>query len=461
MKGAFGIVIDKCSFIEINGKIKKFSKKDKEKTKIVARNFSEEALRVLGFAYKKLKDNESKNFKSLKEEGFIFQGLQGMIDPPRAEIKDAVIKCRTAGIKIFIITGDHGLTAKAIAKQVGLADDSTKIITGLELDQMDDEKLSQVLNEEVIFARVTAENKMRVVSNLMQRGEIVAVTGDGVNDAPAIKKANVGIAMGITGTEVSKEASKMILADDSFATIVNAMEEGRTIFENIKIFLKYQFMGNAVGIITIFLTMLLGLPLPFFAFHILWFNLLTETFPSIALTKEPPEHDIMSRKPRDKSDRIIMKKDLLEIVVNAFIMAIGVLGVFYYSLVSKGWTIDKIVSGSVMPDYYIFATTMAFTTLVFYQVFNVFNIKSPGKSVFFEELFNNKWLLVAISFSILLQIGVVHIPFLNILFNTAPLTINDWLITVAVASSILWIREGSKLVINIRKNIRKKNNISE
>jgi len=451
MKGAPGVVVEKCKFIEIDGKIKKLSYKEKEKIRVVTRNMSEEALRVIAFAYKKLKGKESKNFKGLKEDGFVFQGLQGMIDPPRAEIKEAVAKCRTAGIRIFVITGDHGLTARAIAKQVGLAIDSTKIITGLDLNKMSEDELSEALKEEVIFARMTAENKMRVVNNLMNKGEIVAVTGDGVNDAPAIKRADVGIAMGITGTEVTKEASKMILADDSFATIVNAMEEGRTIFDNIKIFVKYLFIGNAAGIMSIFLSMMIGLPLPFFAFHILWFNLLAETFPSVALTNEPPEHDIMTRKPRDKSERILTKKDFSEILINAMIMTIGVLGIFYYGLVSKGWIIGDVISGKASPDYYIYATTLAFTTLVLYQLFNVFNIKSPRKTIFFEELFNNRWLLFATAISIMLQVAVVHVTFLNKIFSTAPMSLADWIISIAIASSIIWISEGYKLIIRMKE----------
>ncbi|MFH0870197.1 MAG: cation-translocating P-type ATPase [archaeon] len=451
MKGATGVVVDKCSFIEIDGKIKKLSFSEKEKIKMTTRNMSEEAMRVLAFAYKKLKGKESKDFKYLKEEGFVFQGLQGMMDPPRAEIKDAVAKCRTAGVRIFVITGDHGLTARAIAKQVGLATGSTKIITGLELDKMSEDELTAALKEEVIFARVTAENKMRVVNSLMKKGEIVAVTGDGVNDAPAIKRANIGISMGITGTEVSKEASKMILADDSFATIVNAMEEGRTIFDNIKIFIKYLFMGNAVGILSIFFTMIVGLPLPFFAFHILWFNLLTETLPSIALTKEPPEHDIMSRKPRGKSESILTRKDFSEIIFNALIMTVGVLCVFYYGLVSKGWNAGDIISGGANPYYYVYATTLAFTTLVLYQLFNVFNIKSPRKTIFFEELLNNRWLLFATAISIMLQIAVVNTTFLNKVFSTAPLSLTDWAISVMIASSIIWISEGYKIVLRINE----------
>jgi Ca2+-transporting ATPase len=453
MKGATAVVLDKCSHIEIDGRIKKLETKEKEEIKVISRDMSEQALRVLAFAYKKFdnaKEADRFKLKGLKEEGFIFIGLQGMIDPPRPEVKEAVAKCKKAGIRIFIITGDHGLTAKAIAKEIGLATDDTRIIKGTELDKMNEEELTLALKEEVIFARVSAEHKMRVVSNLMGQGEIVAVTGDGVNDAPALKKANIGVAMGITGTDVSKEASKMILADDNFASLVNAVEEGRGIFENIRIFLKYLFIGNGAGILIVFLALLIGLPLPILALQILWFNLLTETLPSIALTKEPAEKDLMEKKPRHPKEIFFTKKDSLEMGANALIITAGVLGIFYYILSANGWRFGTEAGFTFMPDYYLYATTMAFTTMVLFQLFNIFNTKSPNSSIFFEELFNNKWLLLATAMSIILQVLVLNVPFLSHTFMTTPLSLIDWAIATAVASSIIWINEIYKL-FSLRK----------
>jgi Ca2+-transporting ATPase len=441
MKGAPIVVLEACSHLELDGKVVRLTEKQKDEIKETVREMSNEALRVLGFAYKNVDEKKDNDFSRIKDEGFVFLGLQGMIDPPRPEVKDAVAKCKKAGIRIFIITGDHGLTAKAIAKEIGLATDETRIIKGVELDKMSDEELSLALRQEVIFARVSAEHKMRVVNNLMSRGEIVAVTGDGVNDAPALKKANIGVAMGVTGTDVSKEASKMILADDNFASIVNAVEEGRSIFENIRIFLKYLFIGNSAGILTVFASLLLGLPLPILALQILWFNLLTETLPSIALTKEPPERGIMEKGPRKMKEIFMTKKDASEMAINAFIITIGVLGIFYYILSTNGWAPGMNFALESAPAFYIYATTMAFTTMVFFQLFNIFNTKSPNSSIFFEELFNNKWLLLATAASILLQIAVVHLPFLNHTFKTTPLSLLDWLIAVAIASSIIWINE--------------------
>ena len=462
MKGATAIVLEKCSYIEIDGRIKKLGAKEKEEIKIISRGMSEQALRVLAFAYRKFdnaKDKEAdySKFKNLKEEDFIFIGLQGMIDPPRPEVKDAVAKCKKAGIRIFIITGDHGLTAKAIAKEIGLATNETKIIKGIELDRMNEEELTIALKEEVIFARVSAEHKMRVVSNLMKQGEIVAVTGDGVNDAPALKKANIGVAMGITGTDVSKEASKMILADDNFASLVNAVEEGRAIFENIRIFLKYLFIGNGAGMLIVFLALLIGLPLPILALQILWFNLLTETLPSIALTKEPAEKGLMEKSPRKPEEIFLTKKDSLEMGANALIITAGVLGIFYYMLSINGWRFGTEAGFTFMPNYYLYATTMAFTTLVLFQLFNIFNTKSPNSSIFFEELFNNKWLLLATALSIILQVLVLNVPFLSQTFKTTPLSLVDWAIAALVASSIIWINEIYKF-FHLRKHVQSSKN---
>jgi len=436
MKGAPDMVLDKCSLIEINGKIKKLTLKDKKNFKRISLSMSNDALRILGFAYKQLKGAEAKNYQKLKESGFIFQGLQGMIDPPRLEVKEAVAKCRAAGIKIFVITGDNGLTAKAIAKQIGIATDLTKIITGLELDRISDAQLINELKEEVIFARVTAEHKMRIVSAIKKQGFIVAVTGDGVNDAPALKKADIGVAMGITGTDVSKEASQMVLTDDSFATIVNAIEEGRTIYSNITKFIKYMFSSNLGEVIAILIAMLL-LPgtLIVSAIAILWVNLGTDVLPALALGLEPVEKGIMNKPPRNPKERLINSKNVLDWLVTGFIIGAGTVLIYLLNITDP----TK-------------AMTMAFTLLVFYQLANVFNCRNDSKSLFELKPFSNKYLILAVLISALLQIAVVNVEFMQRIFRTTSLSSSDWLMIIIFSLSIIFYEEINKLLIRLRNN---------
>lgn len=434
MKGAPDMVLDTCTHIEINGKIKKLTSKDKVNLRGISLSMSNDALRVLGFAYKHLKGAEAKNCQKLKDSGFIFQGLQGMIDPPRLEVKEAVAKCRAAGIKIFVITGDNGLTARAIAKQIGIATDLTKIITGLELDKISDEQLIGELKEEVIFARVTAEHKMRIVNAVKKQGVIVAVTGDGVNDAPALKRADIGVAMGITGTDVSKEASQMVLTDDSFATIVNAIEEGRTIYSNITKFIKYMFSSNLGEVMAILIAMLL-MPgtLLVSAIAILWVNLGTDVLPALALGLEPVEKGIMTRPPRNPKERLINSKNVMDWLVTGFIIGAGTVLIYILNIGNPAK-----------------AMTMAFTLLVFYQLANVFNCRNDTKSLFELKPFSNRYLLVAVLISALLQIAVVNVGFMQSIFRTTSLSLNDWLMIIIFSLSVVFYEEVNKLLIKLK-----------
>lgn len=419
-KGAPEVVLSLCNRALIDGRIVRISKTQKEKILEINEKFAKGALRVLGFAYKEL---DGKIATKDVEKEMIFLGLQAMIDPPRPEVKDAIKKCETAGIKVVMITGDHKETAMAIARQLGM---KGKAVTGMDLDRI--ENFENIVEDIVVYARVNPTHKLKIIEALKKKGHIVAMTGDGVNDAPALKKADLGIAMGITGTDVAKEASDMILADDNFASIVNAVEEGRTIFDNIKKFVEYLLSSNMGEVLTIFIGILLHMPLPLIAIQILWINLVTDGAPALALSSEPPEPRLMKRPPRKVEERIVNKKRGIMIFLIGLLMMLGTLGVFQWYNPETNL---------------IYAQTIAFTTLMMYQMFNVVNMRSEDYSIF--SLKWNKWLVGAIILSVLLQIGVVHLPFMNSIFNTTPLQAFDWLIAVAIGASVLVFGEAVKL----------------
>jgi len=419
-KGAPEVVLSLCNRALIDGRVVRISKTQKEKILEINEKFAKGALRVLGFAYKEL---DGKIATKDVEKEMIFLGLQAMIDPPRPEVKDAIKKCETAGIKVVMITGDHKETAMAIARQLGM---KGKAVTGMDLDRI--ENFENIVEDIVVYARVNPTHKLKIIEALKKKGHIVAMTGDGVNDAPALKKADLGIAMGITGTDVAKEASDMILADDNFASIVNAVEEGRTIFDNIKKFVEYLLSSNMGEVLTIFIGILLHMPLPLIAIQILWINLVTDGAPALALSSEPPEPRLMKRPPRKVEERIVNKKRGIMIFLIGLLMMLGTLGVFQWYNPETNL---------------IYAQTIAFTTLMMYQMFNVVNMRSEDYSIF--SLKWNKWLVGAIILSVLLQIGVVHLPFMNSIFNTTPLQAFDWLIAVAIGASVLVFGEAVKL----------------
>ncbi|MBD3354696.1 calcium-translocating P-type ATPase, SERCA-type [Candidatus Woesearchaeota archaeon] len=427
MKGAPDVILDLCNKVLINGKVKKLTKKRRKKILDKNEEFADDALRVLGFAYKKVgKKYDKKNL----EKNFIFVGLQGMIDPPRKEVKDAVKKCRSAGIDVIMVTGDHISTAKAIGKDLGI---EGKSITGAELEKMSDKELKKKVEDIAVYARVDPKHKIRIVEALKSRKHIAAMTGDGVNDAPALKKADIGIAMGITGTDVSKEASDMVLTDDNFASIVNAVEEGRTIYDNIRKFVMYLLSSNLGEVLVVFFGILLG-KLPILALHILWINIATDGLPALALGVEPPEKDIMKRKPRKKEEGIVTKKRFYLMMGIGVVMMLGTLGIF------------KFYPASSLEH----SRTMAFTVLVLFQLFNVLNLQSEEKSVF-KTLFMNKWLIGAVLSSVALQFVILYVGFFNTVFDTVALSFVDWIWAVGVAASILVFGELVKLGIWLKK----------
>ncbi|MCX9081243.1 MAG: calcium-transporting P-type ATPase, PMR1-type [Candidatus Methanoperedens sp.] len=421
-KGAPDILLNLCDSVLINGKPIKLTIKEKEEILNTNEMLAGDALRVLGFAYKQ---------GEFSEKGFIFLGLQGMMDPPRKEVKEEIQKCRNAGIKVVMITGDHPSTAAAVGKQIGL---EVKILSGRQIDELPD--LNSVVEDIIIFARVSPEHKLRIVEALKSHGHIVAMTGDGVNDAPALKKADIGIAMGISGTDVAKEASDMILSDDNFKSIVSAVEEGRGIYENINKFLRFQLSTNAGAIITVFIGTLAGLPLPLTALQLLWINVIVDGPPALSLSVEPLDPESMKKPPRDPREQILSRKMLRYVFATGSMMAIGTLMIFSYMLSLEA------------PK----AQTLAFTTFVFFQLFNVLNCRSDIHSIFEIGFFSNRTSILSITAVILVQAAIVYFPQVQGVFGTVPLSLKDWLFSVVVASSIFIAFEILKSIKNRKKN---------
>jgi Ca2+-transporting ATPase len=332
-KGAPEVILDSCSYILMDSKEMPLTEKDKTKVMDTARQMAGEALRVLGMAYKRFP--EIPTCREDSETGMVFTGLAGMIDPPREEVKGAIKLCDKAGIKSVMITGDHKLTATAVAKELGLLKKGTTL-TGAELDKLTDDEFENRVEDIEVYARVSPAHKLRVIEAFDKRGEVVAMTGDGVNDAPALKKADIGVAMGITGTDVSKEAAAMVLTDDNFASIVAAVEEGRGIFQNIKKYLIYMLSCNVGEVLIMFVAGLMGMALPLLAIHLLWVNLTTDGLPAIALSVDPSDPDIMEQPPRDPKSTIFSKNMLITIGTIGVAMTATIVPMFILKLTSEG-----------------------------------------------------------------------------------------------------------------------------
>jgi len=446
-KGAPDVLLARCSQ-ELVG-LEPIRLSDERRATIAESNeqLAGEALRTLGVAARVLPAGtlEPNDADESIEQELIFLGLIGMIDPPRAEAKEAAARARGAGIRAIMITGDHPKTASVIARELGITNDD-RAVTGTELEKMPDAVLTQTVHAVSVYARVNPEHKLRIVNALQSGNAIVAMTGDGVNDAPALKTADIGVAMGITGTDVSKEAADVVLTDDNFATIVAAVEEGRAIFSNIRKFLRYLLSSNIGEVMTMFFGVLVAeviglhlqegtVVLPLLATQILWINLLTDGSPALALGVDPANPGLMNRPPRPHNEGAITRRMWFGIFFVGAIMAAGTLLVLDASLP------DGLIEGTGTIRY---AQTMAFTTLVFFQLFNVFNARSDERSAF-RGLFHNRWLWSAVALSVALQVAVIYVPVLQNAFSTVRLGGSDWLRCVAVASSVLWLRELSKL----------------
>ncbi|MFQ6125584.1 MAG: calcium-translocating P-type ATPase, SERCA-type [Candidatus Heimdallarchaeota archaeon] len=442
VKGAPEVLLDLSTLVVENNKERKMTPEDKVTFLECNKQFASEALRVLAFAYKVLPDEQTEYIPETVETELVFVGLAGMIDPPREAVPEAIQVAQNAGITVKMITGDQPLTAKAVAREVGLASEEDVVITGRDLSAMDDETLDDRLSN-AVYARVAPEHKVRLVQRLKNQGHIVAMTGDGVNDAPAMKHADIGIAMGIRGTDITKEASDMILADDNFATIVAAVEEGRAIFSNIKKFIRYLLAANTSEVLIIFITAMLGLKavehgiavtvLPLTAIQILWINLITDGFPALALGVDPEDPDIMKRPPRDPNEKILENDTLLFILVFGILATLATLAIFLWQL-EFDFSTFRINSKKVSQ-----AKTAAFTTLVVFELMFVFNARSETHSIFGKQLINNKYLIIAVLLSLSLQLAVVYIPALQAPFETVPLNLQDWVVIMILCSPSLLI----------------------
>lgn len=418
VKGAIDVLLDRCDNIRIGDEVRPMT--DEDRKKILAQNehFSENGLRVLTFAYKE-KDGD---LSPETEHGFTFIGLVSEMDPPREESIEAVARAKKAGIRTVMITGDHKVTAVAIAKKIGIFSDGDIAVTGLELDKMSDEELEQKIEKIAVYARVSPENKIRIVNAWQKKDKIVSMTGDGVNDAPALKKADIGVAMGITGTEVSKDAASMILADDNFATIIKAVANGRTVFENIKNAIMYLLSGNLSAIITVLFASIGGFSVPFIAVQLLFINLVTDSLPALAIGVEPGAPDILDRKPRDPKVGILDKNLVTRVTLQGAIISVGVIAAFM---------IGRQTSTAV-------ACTMAFSTLTFARLLHGFNCRSQH-SIFKIGFKNNWYSLAAFAVGTLLLALILFVPGLHSLFAVTPLTNTQllWIIGLALMPTII------------------------
>ena len=427
-KGAPEILLDICDYYEENNTVHDMNSTFLSKIKNKNEKMAEKALRVLGVAYLDVDIMPKEISADFLEKGLIFEGLIGMIDPPRKGVKEAVLACRRAGIKTVMITGDHITTAKAIAKDLEILRGRELAITGQELDKISDSKLEKEIMNYSVFARVTPEHKVRIVKAFQKTGAVVAMTGDGVNDAPALKKSDIGIAMGRKGTDVAKNAADMILNDDNFVTIVDAVKQGRNIFDNIKKAIHFLIATNIGEIVTIFVGLLLGVKSPLLAVQLLWVNLVTDSLPAIALGLEPPEKDIMNRPPRDSRKSIFADGLMGKIVVEGFM--IGMFTILAFFIGNRYYGIEV-------------ARTMAFISLGMLELIHSFNVKSE-ESIFKVGLFENKYLVGAFLLGTVLQLGIVFVPTLAEIFKLTQLNTTQWLITIAISIAPIIIVELQK-----------------
>lgn len=443
-KGAPDMLLEQCTRILWEGKEIPLTGTLRQKVMAANEGLASAALRVLGIAYRELRPQEHVGSESEVESQLVFIGLTGMIDPPRREVREAIMKCRRAGIRTVMITGDHGTTAEAIAQQLGILQRGSQVLTGQQLNKMDENALDKAVDNTSVFARVSPEHKLRIVKSLQRKGHVVAMTGDGVNDAPAVKAADIGIAMGITGTDVTKEAASLVLNDDNFSTIVAAIEEGRNIYENIRKFIRYLLASNVGEILTMFFAMMAGLPLPLLPIQILWVNLVTDGLPAMALGVDQPEKDLMEHRPRGARENIFARRLGWKIISRGLLIGLCTLAAFWLTL-------------RVAPDnaaQLAKAQSVAFATLVLAQLIHVFDCRS-SRSIFHRNPLQNGYLVLAVLSSVVLMLVVMYFEPLQPIFKTVPLGMREWAVAI-VCAGIPTFLMGAGSVWGGRRNRRRR-----
>jgi len=446
-KGAADNLIKLCNRAIIDGNEIDLNEEIRDKILQASIKMSNEALRVLGSSYKIMEDDFD---KESCESQMTFIGLMAMIDPPRSEVKDAIVRCKGAGIKTVMITGDHKNTAVAIAKELDLAKDESESLFGRELDALSDEELNSKIDDIRVFARVSPEHKVRIVKALKSKGNVVSMTGDGVNDAPSLKAADIGVAMGITGTDVSKGAADMILTDDNFTTIVSAVEAGRNIYNNIKKAILFLLSCNLGEIFTLLFAIALGWPTPLEPIHILWVNLVTDSFPALSLGVEMPDPDVMKEAPRDVKENFLTKKTGSVVLLGGLL--IGILTLFAFAIGiyfhTGSWDIASHLKEGYNNEVILYAQTMAFMVLASSQLFFSLNMRNLNKSILKLKLFTNKFLVGSIVLGILIQVIVISVPGINTVFAVVPLLGKDLLVVIALSIFPIIIGEIVKYISN-------------
>ena len=431
-KGSPEIILDLCDKTYKFGQAVALTPAEREKILKINERFAQGALRVLAVAYKELPADELDIRSAGVEKNLVFAGLLGMIDPPRPEVKQAVAKCKSAGIKVVMITGDQKDTAVAIARELGILEENGLVLQGADLDKLSDAELEKVVDNVQVFARVASEHKLKIIQALKNKDHVIAMTGDGVNDAPAVKEADIGMAMGITGTDVTKEAADLVLLDDNFATIVSAVEEGRGIYANIKKFVYYLLSCNFGEILTMLGGLLIGVPVPLLPIQILWVNLVTDGLPALALGVEPVEKEIMTHRPRPAKEKLLTRNDIFNLLGDGLVIGGGSILAFVI-----GYYVYKLDLGS--------CRVMAFCTLSFTQMAQVFNCRSWRVSIFRMGFFSNFYLVVAVFSSIVLQLAVIYWPLLRPVFKTMTLGGPQWFVVIGISLTPLLVKELVKM----------------